>query len=107
MLEAKTAKVDLAQGLPGNAPSPMGSEVKLDDAECPGIRSLCVLYLTGDTAGKALGSRQKCFAWRRWSDNTVTEKRPRREAQKQGFAQSVGGSRMSQGRALLLHTDRV
>lgn len=54
MLEAEAAKVDLAQGLPGNAPSPMGSEVKLDDTECPGILSLCVLLL-GIQQGRLLG----------------------------------------------------
>lgn len=53
-LEAETAKVDLAQGLPGNAPSPMGSEVNLDDTECPGILSLCVLLL-GIQQGRLLG----------------------------------------------------
>lgn len=47
MLEAKAAGVDVAHGLPGNAPSPTGSEVKLEEYQVPWDSSWSVCFLGG------------------------------------------------------------
>lgn len=65
MLEAKAAKVDVAHSLSGNAPSPMGSEVKLEEYQVPWDSAWSVCFLGGIQQEMLLDWVKKCFAWKR------------------------------------------
>lgn len=47
MRETEAAKVGVAHGLPGNAPSPTGSEVKVEEYRVPWDSAWCVRFLWG------------------------------------------------------------